>query len=62
MQLYHFSKRVFGSWLTGKLLRSTAFGQFAGGVSETETEEVVKNLAERNISSIWFFSVERDLE
>ena len=62
IQLYHLSKRVLGTWLTGKLLRLTAFGQFAGGVSERETSAVVRRLAERNISSIWFFSIERDLE
>lgn len=39
----------------------TVFGQFAGGVNAEESENVVRLLAERNISSIWFYSIERDL-
>ena len=52
---------MFGGWLTGKLLKATAFGQFAGGLDEAATQEVVLKLAKRNISSIWFFCIERDL-
>ena len=61
LQLYQLSKRILGQWLTEKVLRASVFGQFAGGVSETDTEKVVRKLVDKGISSIWFFSIERDL-
>lgn len=56
------SKRILGDWLTGKILKATVLGQFAGGLDEVDTEAMVKRLAARNISTIWFFSIERNLE
>ena len=61
LQLYQLSKRILGRWLTEKVLRASVFGQFAGGMSETDTKRVVRKLADNGISSIWFFSNERDL-
>lgn len=61
-QLYHFSKRFLGIWLTERFLKATVFGQFAGGLDEAEVKKVVCKLAQRKISSIVFFSIERDLE
>jgi hypothetical protein len=37
------------------------FSQFAGGVNEVESEVVVKKLAVHGVSSIWFYSDEKDL-
>ena len=37
------------------------FGQFSGGLNETESETVVRNLAQNGVSSIWFFSDEKDI-
>jgi hypothetical protein len=53
---------VFGEWLTEKIWTATLLGQFTGGVDEKAVEEMVRKLATRNISTIWFFSIERDLE
>ena len=61
LQLYHISKRLLGNWLTEKLLKLSVFGQFAGGINEVESEVVVKKLALHGISSIWFYSDEKDL-
>ena len=62
MQLYKLSKRLLGSWMTEKLLRASVFSQFTGGVDEAESEGVVRKLADHGISSIWFYSDEKDLE
>ena len=37
------------------------FGQFAGGTDETDTAKTVEKLAQRNISSIWNYSIEQDV-
>lgn len=62
LQLYSISKRVLGRWLTEKILRATVFGQFAGGVDEKDTLATVQKHAKRNISSIWNYSTEQDIE
>jgi len=62
LQLYSISKRVLGRWLTEKILRATVFGQFAGGVDEKDTLVTVQKHAKRNISSIWNYSTEQDIE
>ena len=61
LQLYHLSKRLLGEWMTEKLLRASVLSQFAGGVNEAESEVVVRKLASHGISSIWFYSDEKDL-
>ena len=61
LQLYHLSKRLLGKWMTEKLLRASVLSQFAGGVNEAESEVVVRKLANHGISSIWFYSDEKDL-
>ena len=37
------------------------FGQFTGGLNEAESEVVVRKLAQHGVSTIWFFSDEKDL-
>ena len=60
-QLYNLSRKLLGRWITGKLLRATVFGQFAGGVDEEDSVKTVERLAQRNISSIWNYSIEQDV-
>ena len=60
--MYNISRRVFGVRLTEKLLRMTVFGQFAGGLDERDSERTVRQLADKGVSSIWFYSVDTDLE
>ena len=43
------------------MLRATVFGQFAGGVDEEDSVKTVERLAQRNISSIWNYSIEQDV-
>jgi len=43
-------------------MRLTVFGQFVSGLDEKESQVTAKKLAERGVTSIWFRSVERDLE
>ena len=43
-------------------MRLTVFGQFVSGLDEKESQVTAKKWAEQGITSIWYRSVERDLE
>ena len=47
--------------MSERLLRITLLGQFAGGLDERDCKTTVLRLAEQNVSSLWFFSIERDV-
>ena len=42
-------------------MKATVFGQFAGGATVAETVKVVRKLAVHGVSTIWFFSDEKDI-
>ena len=43
-------------------MRLTVFGQFVSGLNDKECQVTAKKWAEQGITSIWFRSVERELE
>ncbi len=53
---------MLGLRLTEKILRLTAVGQFASGLDESSSRGSVEKLADKGVTSIWFYSIERDLE
>jgi len=53
---------MLGPSVTEKVLKATVFGQFAGGLNERECRRAVMRLADSGVSSIWFYSIEKDLQ
>jgi len=43
-------------------MRLTVFGQFVSGLDEKESQVTAKTWADQGVTSIWYRSVERDLE
>ena len=60
-QLFSIGQKLLGKRLFESLMRSTVFGQFAGGVDEADAAKTCAKLSRKGISSVWQYSVEQDI-
>ena len=60
-QLFSVGQKLLGKRLFESLMRSTVFGQFAGGVDEADAAKTCAKLSRKGISSVWQYSVEQDM-